>query len=61
MLSLVTDPAHLWDEATGIYANPEERGRSWERPVTVEWLSPEGDDRASVWAPGYASMGAGAG
>ena len=42
-ISLVTDPAHLWDEATGIYANPEERGRSWERPVTVEWLSPEGE------------------
>ena len=41
VLSLVTDPAHLWDEATGIYANPQERGRSWERPVTVEWLSPE--------------------
>ena len=43
VLSLVTDPAHLWDEATGIYVNPEERGRSWERPVTVEWLSPEGE------------------
>ena len=43
VLSLVTDPAHLWDEATGIYANPEERGQSWERPVTVEWLSPEGE------------------
>ncbi len=43
VLSLVTDPAHLWDEATGIYVNPEERGRNWERPVTVEWLSPEGE------------------
>ena len=42
VLSLVTDPVHLWDEETGIYANPEERGRDWERPVTVEWLSPEG-------------------
>ena len=43
VLSLVTDPAHLWDEATGIYVNPEERGRNWEQPVTVEWLSPEGE------------------
>ena len=43
VLSLVTDPAHLWDEATGIYVNPEERGQRWERPVTVAWLSPEGE------------------
>ena len=50
VLSLVTDPAHLWDEATGIYANPQERGRNWERPVTVEWLSPEGRLDFSVGA-----------
>ena len=50
VLSLVTDPAHLWDEETGIYANPEERGREWERPVTVEWLSPEGELDFSVGA-----------
>ena len=50
VLSLVTDPAHLWDEATGIYVNPEERGREWERPVTVEWLSPEGEVGFSVGA-----------
>ena len=43
VISLVTDPAHLWDETTGIYSNPNERGREWERPVTVEWLSPEGE------------------
>ena len=50
VLSLVTDPAYLWDAATGIYANPEERGRSWERPVKVEWLSPEGAVGFSVGA-----------
>ena len=43
VLSLVTNPVHLWDEATGIYVNAGERGRGWERPVTVEWLSPEGE------------------
>ena len=43
VLSLVTDPAHLWNEEQGIYVNPEERGRRWERPVTVAWLSPEGE------------------
>ena len=50
VLSLVTDPAHLWDEATGIYANPEERGRDWERPVVVQGLSPEGEVDFSVGA-----------
>ena len=50
VLSLVTDPAHLWDEATGIHVNAEERGRDWERPVTAEWLSPEGELDFSVGA-----------
>ena len=50
VLSLVTDPAHLWDEATGIHVNAEGRGRAWERPVTVEWLSPEGALGFSVGA-----------
>ena len=50
VMSLVTEPAHLWDEATGIYANTGERGRAWERPVTVEWLSPEGALGFSVGA-----------
>lgn len=49
-LSLVTEPPHLWDEETGIYANPGQRGREWERPVTVEWLSPEGELGFSVGA-----------
>ena len=42
VVSLVTEPAHLWDTTTGIYVNAEARGRSWERPVTVQWLSLEG-------------------
>ena len=50
VLSLVTDPAHLWDEAQGIHVNAEERGRDSERPVTVEWLSPEGELGFSVRA-----------
>ena len=43
VVSLITDPAHLWDEEMGIHVNAERRGRAWERPVTVEWLSPEGN------------------
>ena len=51
VVSLVTEPAHLWDDEKGIYANPREVGRGWERPVEMEWLSPEG-------APGF-RVGAG--
>ncbi len=50
VVSLVTDPVHLWDEETGIYVNAEERGRDWERPVTVQWLSPEGEPDFNVGA-----------
>ena len=50
VVSLVTNPAHLWDEATGIHVNAEERGRESERPVTAEWLSPTGELGFSVGA-----------
>ncbi len=50
VVSLVTEPAHLWDVTTGIYVNAEARGRAWERPVTVEWLSPKGELGFSVGA-----------
>ncbi len=50
VVSLVTEPAHLWDEETGIYTNAAERGRKWERPVMVEWLLPEGERGFSVGA-----------
>ena len=50
VVSLVTEPAHLWDATTGIYVNSRARGRSWERPVTVEWLLPEGEPGFSVGA-----------
>ena len=50
VVSLVTEPAHLWDATTGIFTHPEERGRFWERPVTVQWLAPEGEPGFSVGA-----------
>ena len=57
VVSLVTDPDHLWDEATGIYTNAPARaawirswGRAGERPVTVQGLSPEGELDFSVGA-----------
>ena len=50
VLSLTTDPAHLWDQQTGIYVNAQQRGREWERPVTVQALLPEGTVGFSVAA-----------
>ena len=45
VLSLITDPANLWDEDTGIYTegrypvqpNYRQRGKDWERPVYIEF------------------------
>jgi hypothetical protein len=45
-LSVVTETRHLFDSGSGIYANPENRGASWERPVSVEWLS---NDHTEDW------------
>ncbi|HSW01458.1 MAG TPA: lamin tail domain-containing protein [Sedimentisphaerales bacterium] len=41
-LSLVTDLANLFDPAKGIYVNARNEGSSWERPVSVELIDPEG-------------------
>ncbi|MFT5684893.1 MAG: hypothetical protein ACI8RZ_005838, partial [Myxococcota bacterium] len=42
-LSLVVDPDDLWDAATGIYANPQERGEEWERAASLEFYPLEGE------------------
>jgi|GEM_PF-804028 hypothetical protein len=42
ILSLVTDPPHLWDRSTGIYQNATMSGPAWERPVTAQCFSTEG-------------------
>ncbi|MGE3310250.1 MAG: CotH kinase family protein [Limisphaerales bacterium] len=41
-LSMVTDVDNLFGPSRGIYANPERSGLSWERPVSMEWIEPEG-------------------
>ena len=38
ILSLTIDPVDFWGPEQGIYANPEGRGQSWERPVDVVYL-----------------------
>lgn len=41
-LALSTTLSNLFDPDTGIYANPMDRGGSWERPVTLEWIPNDG-------------------
>ncbi len=41
-LSVVADPADLFDARRGIYANPVNRGPEWERPASLELLSADG-------------------
>jgi hypothetical protein len=44
LVSLIVDPNDLWDAESGIYANPHERGETWERPVNVTYVD---QDRCS--------------
>ena len=39
-LSLVTEPANLFSPQSGIYVNPNNDGRAWERPVSIELIDP---------------------
>jgi hypothetical protein len=38
LLSLVVDPADLWDSERGIYANPLQHGIDWERPAEITYV-----------------------
>lgn len=38
MISLIMEPDDLWDPDRGIYANPFERGKAWERPADVTYV-----------------------
>lgn len=40
--SVVTDLKHLFDPTTGIYANPGQDGRDWERPCSLELIQADG-------------------
>ena len=48
VISLVSDPEHLYSEETGIVTNYEERGREWERPAHFEYFLPEGTRALSM-------------
>ncbi len=46
-LSIVTHPSQLFEERRGIYVNARNRGRQWERPVSLELISPRpGEEEA---------------
>ncbi|MCC7376805.1 MAG: CotH kinase family protein [Verrucomicrobiales bacterium] len=47
-LSVVTDNDNLFGGSRGIYANPERTGVTWERPISLEWISPEGAGELQV-------------
>ncbi len=38
-LSLVVDPAKLFDKTSGIFVNPSQRGKAWERTGSLELLN----------------------
>lgn len=42
ILSVVTSIDNLFDPWRGIYANPGNKGRAWERPASVELIDPAG-------------------
>ena len=47
-ISLVTDLAHLFDRRTGIYTNPQRDGVGWERPASMEYITPEGEVQIQI-------------
>lgn len=44
-ISLVMDLDDLLDAENGIYTHAVERGRAWERSVSMEWIDPQDDSR----------------
>jgi hypothetical protein len=43
LLSLIIDPADLWDPDSGLYTNPYMRGDNWERPVDITYVDADRD------------------
>ena len=46
--SITTDLENLFDDGIGIYENPRQSGREWERPASVELLNPDGSEGFQV-------------
>ncbi|MDG1890412.1 MAG: CotH kinase family protein [Verrucomicrobiota bacterium] len=43
--SLVTDMDSMFGEENGIYSNPGEQGRAWERAASLEMMDPSGEQK----------------
>ncbi|MEM9658152.1 MAG: CotH kinase family protein, partial [Planctomycetota bacterium] len=43
-VSIVTELDNLFDSGDGIYVNARNRGSDWERPTSVEWIYPDGQE-----------------
>ncbi len=43
MLSIIVEPEYLWDEEQGIYVNYVQRGRDWERPIDLTYVTSDGE------------------
>lgn len=48
VLSIVASPEALYDNETGIFANPSESGKEWERPAHFEYFLPDGQQELSM-------------
>lgn len=56
-ISLVTNKDHLFDPATGIYQNPQQKGAAWERPVSFEIIHPNGERQGIQVDAGFRIQG----
>lgn len=48
VVSIVAAPDALYDNETGIFVNPAESGREWERPAHFEYFLPDGQRELSM-------------
>lgn len=48
VVSLIAEPADLWDAERGLFANTWGRGIEWERPVHVDYVTFDGGDGFSL-------------
>ena len=47
-LSIAMDVNDLIDRHIGIYANATQRGKQWERPVSLELITPDGSHNFQI-------------
>ncbi len=52
IVSLIADPADLWDADQGIFANTWGRGHDWERPATVHYITADSASRGFAMPAG---------